>query len=167
MPVKNTIISGLEYLLEQLKIQTDECQIWPFNRNWCNYGLVWVDGKRIRAHRQAQKLTDPNFDESLKSLHRCDNPPCFNPRHLFQGTQSDNMADMDKKGRRVNVVKGTPNPQNRGAGNGNAKLNEDKVREIRRRYATGEYMKFIARDIGASEEAIRHVVIGKTWSHVI
>jgi hypothetical protein len=52
-----------------------------------------------RSHRAAWKLTHGPIPDGLQVLHRCDNPPCCNPAHLFLGTQQDNIADMHKKGR--------------------------------------------------------------------
>lgn len=66
------------------------------------YGCWEVDGRRERAHRWAWELFVGPIPEGMHVLHRCDNPPCVNPNHLFLGTQTDNVQDMDAKGRRRN-----------------------------------------------------------------
>jgi len=58
----------------------------------------------LYVHRVAWELTSGPIPDGMQVLHACDNPPCFNPEHLFLGTRSDNMVDMVSKGRAVNPV---------------------------------------------------------------
>jgi len=64
------------------------------------YGRVNFNGQRFVAHRLAWELTNGPIPEGLFVLHKCDNPPCINPDHLFLGTNKDNTQDMLAKGRR-------------------------------------------------------------------
>lgn len=78
----------------------DECWPWLAYRNDDGYGMFRYEGEAHmgRAHVAAWKIT--NVDTGgLCVLHRCDNPPCCNPDHLFLGTQQDNIWDMHRKGR--------------------------------------------------------------------
>lgn len=79
----------------------DEC--WPWlgrARTSFGYGAFAIGRDRAnRAHRIAWELTNGPVPVGLSALHRCDNPPCCNPAHLFLGTQADNIADMVAKGR--------------------------------------------------------------------
>jgi hypothetical protein len=85
---------------------------------------------------------------------------CCNPTHLFLGTDADNVADMDAKGRRVNG-------DHRGTRNGRAKLTEDDVRTIRRRYADGGItMQQLADEFGVAHLAVRKVIRRMLWQHV-
>ncbi len=108
-----------------------ECWHWTGAKDRHGYGLVMIDPitlRQARAHRIAVQLTYGDFDPALKVLHSCDTPSCVNPNHLFLGTQAENVADMDAKGRRV--AKG-PAPENR-----KYKLHPEQVEEMRRLHAT-------------------------------
>lgn len=75
------------------------CWPWLGPRNQKGYGLAATGSRTEAAHRVAWTLTHGPIPQGKFALHRCDNPPCCNPRHLFLGTQIDNMADMRRKGR--------------------------------------------------------------------
>lgn len=80
------------------------CLEWKGNRDKDGYGLLKVDGKNVRAHRRAYELWhNRTLEQGEVVMHTCDNPPCFNPLHLVAGTHTENMRDMDDKGRRVNA----------------------------------------------------------------
>lgn len=88
--------------------------------------------------------------------HRCDNPPCINPDHLELGTNADNMRDMSTRGR---SLRGEKNPK--------AKLTEDDVRTIRRRYAEeGISTTRLGDEYGISSPMVSYIVLRKNWSHV-
>lgn len=79
----------------------DEC--WPWTRTRRHrrgYGGVWDGVRWTHAHRVAYRLARGPIPDGMEVCHHCDNPTCCNPRHLFLGTQLDNMRDMDRKGRR-------------------------------------------------------------------
>jgi hypothetical protein len=78
------------------------CWIWTGAKTDRGYGNILRYYKSYRVHRLAAKLWLANFIESLKVLHKCDIPLCFNPDHLFQGTQKDNVYDSISKGRHKN-----------------------------------------------------------------
>jgi len=88
-------------------------------------------------------------------LHSCDNPECTNPKHLFLGTQRDNMLDKNAKGR-----------QARGAGNGRAKLDEAAVRDVFMRRQAGEPLRQVAAAHGISVAQVSKIATGKKWVHL-
>lgn len=82
----------------------DACWTWTgarLKRKCGEYGVVWVEGKAKKAHRVVWEAAFGRIpDATPMVLHRCDNPPCCNPAHLFLGTSTDNARDRDQKGRR-------------------------------------------------------------------
>jgi hypothetical protein len=83
--------------------KTDGCWIWTGSSNDAGYGVVWTDDKiLVGAHRFSYELHNEPITGGLFVLHRCDNPPCVNPEHLFLGTAADNVHDMIRKGRNRN-----------------------------------------------------------------
>ena len=77
----------------------DECWEWLACKNKKGYGFFRVNWILRRAHRFAWTVTYGKIPEGLFVCHRCDNPGCCNPKHLFLGTNTDNMVDMISKGR--------------------------------------------------------------------
>lgn len=81
------------------------CWEWTGPRNSTSgYGQVNLFGKHQTAHRWSWELTNGDIPKGMWILHRCDNPPCFNPEHLFLGTPADNVLDAQIKGRRPSIV---------------------------------------------------------------
>jgi hypothetical protein len=84
----------------------DKCWEWKRGRRKSGYGKLWYNGKTTLAHRVAWLKTYGPIPEGLCVLHKCDNPPCVNPSHLFLGTNKDNSRDKENKGR-GNTAPGT------------------------------------------------------------
>ncbi len=119
----------------------------------------------MRTHRIAYELTYGPIPPGLLVCHRCDNPPCCRPDHLFLGDKRANALDCVAKGRwRGGGVKGQFKP---GSKHPQAKLTEERVLEIRRRLATGERKSMIARDFGVHINTIDRIRAGTTWRTVL
>lgn len=131
------------------------CWLWS-GASDRGYGRLRVNGRVYKAHRVAWMVCRGEIPSGTHVCHHCDNPPCCNPDHLFLGSDADNVADKIRKGR-----------MRRGVDMPGAKLDPDKVREIRGRTAAGETQNAIARALGVSPAAISHVLDGRNWKHVI
>ena len=75
------------------------CREYPGYRNHAGYGIIRRRGKTYRLHRYIWSLVNGPIPDGVVIMHRCDNPPCFRLDHLTDGTQLDNIADRDAKGR--------------------------------------------------------------------
>lgn len=137
---------------------TDECWEWTRGTDNFGYGLFrWGGRKQLRTHRLAYILTYGDT-KTLCVLHRCDNPPCCNPAHLFLGTRADNVADRHTKGR---------DSQTFGAANHRAKLTDMDVRAICSIHAQGGItFAGLAAQYGVSSSTISRVVRRLRWTHV-
>lgn len=135
----------------------DQCWMWTSGKDG-RYGRFYYKDSHIRAHRLAYILKHGSIPDGLEVCHSCDVPLCVNPRHLFIGSHQDNMSDMVAKGR-TNAPKGTRQHL--------ARLDEEKVLEIRRLYASGKYSHLkLAHIFEVSEPTIRQVVTRTTWTHI-
>lgn len=133
------------------------CWVWTGNTNQWGYGVFARMGRRSMSHRFSWSLVNGPIPPRMVICHRCDNPPCVRPSHLFLGTQADNVADKIAKGRQE-VGRGMAKPQ--------AKLTDGAVREIRRLAEAGIGTWSIARQFGVSPPTIYSVVTGRSWRHV-
>jgi predicted DNA-binding protein (UPF0251 family) len=91
--------------LDQIKNvpDTDACVEWVGSVRRHGYGQVRIGKSIASAHRVAYEIHRGSA-AGMFVLHKCDNPRCINPAHLFLGTQRDNMVDMTSKGRGVTPV---------------------------------------------------------------
>jgi hypothetical protein len=81
------------------------CWNWPGATNPQGYGCLRIEGRPTSAHRWAYTLlTGETIPSHLVACHRCDNPGCVNPAHIFVGTKRDNTQDMLVKGRGRNPL---------------------------------------------------------------
>ncbi len=136
--------------------KTDTCWVWTASKNQDGYGWFKINGKMRRAHRVSYEMHFGAPGE-LCVCHRCDNPGCVNPAHLFLGEHQDNMNDM--------VVKGRSNTR-RGIANTEAKLTESAVKEIRELCNQKVKQRDIAELYGVSKSLISHIHRREGWSHV-
>lgn len=126
------------------------------------YGYISVKNKRVLCHRFVYGEMVGEVTEGLCVLHRCDNPPCVNPDHLFVGTQIENMLDRDRKGR-------TGVEKRWGEKSGAAVLTEKQVKEIRAYYRKGVIGRgcyVIAKKYKVAASTIYAIVKGEHWFHV-
>lgn len=134
----------------------DEC--WPWmGATQFGYGYIWVVPQKhhAKAHRIVYAYTYGDFDPAWLVCHRCDNPPCCNPRHLFLGTVADNMRDRDLKGRGYD---------RHGEKNGRAKVTQQQVEQIRALVASGKSQQSVGERYGLKQAQVSRIVRSKCWS---
>jgi hypothetical protein len=148
-----------ESLLEKIRIDKSGCWIWQGALKHCargthRYGWVTVNGKPMAAHRAVWILYNGDLKDGEVVCHKCDVPQCCNPEHLFVGTQLDNIADMNSKGR-----------HGKSGGAFNVKLTENHVRHIKTLLGKVTQKK-IGEMYGVTQSAIARISTGKNWSWV-
>lgn len=152
----------------------DECWEWQAYRNRQGYGdfELWNPAtktkKTAKAHRVAYEL---HHGEPPKGTvcHTCDNPPCCNPSHLYDGSPKSNARDREERGRN-GWSSGELASRNtaRGSRNGRTNLTEDSVREIRRLYAKGGIsQQRLSEMFQVGQTRISSIVRRETWKHVV
>lgn len=139
-------------------LKSDGCWIWQGCKTKQGYGYLGQSGsKNISAHRAAWLVTHKVLPSWLHVLHKCDNPSCVNPEHLFLGTNADNVADREAKGRQLY--------RKLGAANGRARLTEDQVRCI---YDDPRKQDDIAAAYGVSQSTVHRIKARAKggWNHI-
>jgi hypothetical protein len=129
--------------------KTDGCWLWTGRQLPRGYGhILGAQRKNVLTHRVSWELTYGPIPAGLDVLHRCDNPPCVRPDHLFLGTDADNIADR--------ITKGRPR----------SKMTVAVVRQARELYRAGQPLAELAEAHGVSETAVRHAAMRITWRHI-
>ena len=134
----------------------DECWNWIGHKDKDGYGTFSTTSKNCtKAHRYSYYLEHGDIDPGKCVLHKCDNPPCCNPKHLFAGTSAENDLDRDKKGR-----------QALGERTNRTHLKRKDVLRIRALSNNGMTQEAISRLLGMSQTGVSSIVNRRTWGHV-
>ena len=128
--------------------QTD-CWNWKGSLTRYGYGRFWVAAHKyhVAAHRIAYQLRYGRIPEGMGVCHHCDNKRCVNPRHLFAGTQRDNLADMNRKCRGINRER-----------KGATELSQSDRVLIRRLARLGVMQRRIGKVFGVTQPTISYIV---------
>jgi|SRR6478736_7968963 len=147
-----------ERLFSRIAINDSGCWVWTGAKNEKGYGKIGLprSSKTARCHRVSYELANGPVPDGVMVLHRCDNPSCINPEHLFLGTAQDNSIDMATKGR--NFV-----PDNRGERASWSKLTEEQAIDIMTRRISAAKFAVL---YGVSRSAIFRIWEGKNWRHL-
>jgi hypothetical protein len=144
--------------------KTEGCWEWTGCLNGDGYGNYRLKNRLMFSHRYSYIIHHPLTIDLLEHreiyvLHKCDNPKCVNPSHLFLGSQSDNMRDMTAKGRGI---------QMNGERHHKTTLTEAQVQEIRGRWLSGGITQLkLANEYRVSKATLNKIILRKTWKHII
>lgn len=127
--------------------KTDGCWLWRGGKLKGGYGMLGG----LLAHRIAFSLSTGDIPPGMHVLHRCDNPPCVNPAHLFLGTHRDNMADKERKGRANHVALKREQ-------HGMSKLTSAEVASLREMRAGGAPVTRLMTAFGVSQTTVRRLI---------
>lgn len=133
----------------------EEYECWNYNelKDKDGYGRFWNGEKEMKAHRFAyESFHHREIPEELLVCHRCDNPACCNPLHLFLGTNADNLGDMAKKGR----------SNNKEAIKACARFSAEEIIKIRKLEYKGIFQREVAKLFKTSQRAISRIWRSKT-----
>ena len=141
------------------KGKSNECWEWTASKDSDGYGNGFAStGIAVKAHRLSWVIHNGPFTNNLLVLHKCDNPPCVNPKHLFLGTQRDNVYDCMNKMRRAHLF---------GETHGRSKLTAKEVEMIKHLHLKRNVpKKIISEWFGVTNTSICYIFNGKNWKHV-
>ena len=140
------------------RASSEECWLWSGRLNDRGYGVLdYRKHRNTGAHRVSWALTHGGDLPTAWVLHRCDNPRCVNPSHLFLGDAVTNNRDRAAKGRSADV---------RGHRSPLAKLTLEQAVEIRRRRLAGESIVSLGREFGIHHGTVSRIAKGQTWTEL-
>lgn len=139
--------------------RAEGCWEWQGHPDEDGYGQMRIGKRRVaKAHRISWMIHKGIVPDGLCVLHRCDNPPCVNPDHLFLGTSTDNNKDRDSKGR-GNAPKGERVRS--------AKLTNMTAAQILQDFIPGTTTEaHLAKKYGVTQGAINSLLRGRSWKHL-
>lgn len=134
--------------------KTETCWLWMGHYRVRDYGRIKIGAQGVLAHRYSWTIANGEIPDGMAVLHKCDNPPCVNPDHLYLGTQAENARDRESRGRRTPRC-GETHPA--------AKLTPDIVLGIVRSDESGPAL---AIRHGVTRSTISSIRRGRSWNHV-
>jgi len=160
MPRWNYKNHGDRFLSKVRLLGDNDCWEWQAGKNNKGYGRFHylISGKRKygQAHRFSWLLFVGKIPNGMLVCHSCDNPGCVNPKHLFIGSNQDNMDDRNRKNRQAKL---------KGSTNGFSKLKEEEVKEIKSLVFSGEHVySEIAKRFNVCQSTISAIANGQNWS---
>lgn len=152
---------ALYYLVSNSIVNERGCWEWLGRVNEHGYGTCCrkLNGQKLwLIHRWSWAIRNGKIPDEMSVLHRCDNPACVNPDHLWIGTMQDNTLDM--------VMKGRAN-RSHGEKHFRHKVTESNVTEIRRLSGIGISRRKIASIFGITHANVKNIVLRRTWRSVL
>ena len=141
-------------LIERRRVSESGCWLWLGSDNGGGHGKVWAFGKAHYVHRISMIVFRGLTIGESHVLHKCDIPSCFNPKHLYLGTEKQNSKDRMARGF-----------QCRGERIGTSRLTEDVVRSIKND-ALIYKQRTVAKKYGIHQVSVSRIARGTTWKHL-
>jgi hypothetical protein len=136
--------------------KTETCWLWTACKDEGGYGHFRLGNKMPPAHRVSFEHFKEPILQGLNVNHTCDNPPCVNPEHLWQGTQKEGIVDRDSKGRQMKGEKQCL-----------AKLTEQQVLDIRTKYIPRVYTQImLMKEYNIGKSTVKQIIQRRTWKHI-
>lgn len=145
-------------------VQPTGCWNWLGAKDKRGYGFIYYGGRNQRAHRIVYLLGHGDIPVGMYICHRCDNPSCVKPEHLFLGSPAANYWDARRKGRMPRLER-VPYDTS-GENNGQAKLGADDVRRVRILRQNGAQLLAIAERFGISRTQVHNIITRKKWASI-
>ncbi len=142
---------------KHIKISESGCWDWKGSRHPKGYGQVYLYGDKYKTHRLAYEIVHGEITNDMCVCHKCDNPSCCKPGHLFLGTNYENVQDSTKKRRRVKQY---------GELNHNAILTKKEVLEIREKYKKGMSRSDLSFIFDVSKPSIYNITTYRSWKSI-
>jgi hypothetical protein len=155
-------VRAFERMKNKIIIDENGCWVWQGAKSHNGYGKISFEGKARFAHRVSWQLENGRaVRENYFICHRCDNPPCVNPDHLFEGTREENMMDSARK-RRHRLHR---NPElNCGLNHPRSKVTPEMAKEMIKLYSDGFTQDQIAKKLNIAQTRVSVVVRGVHWT---
>lgn len=131
--------------------KTSGCWLWTGAKDSNGYGTIRLEKKTYRTHSLSWELAYGKSPQGQCVCHKCDNPSCVNPEHLFLGSRKENTADMVNKNRGGDMV---------------IKLTPADVLAIREKYSAGENYKTLSFTFGVHPQSIANIILRKSWKSI-
>jgi len=149
------MLSHVEQMKDLIEtITSDGCWVWPFRLDDDGYGQCWFNGATRRVHRVAFFFTHGKWPTPI-ARHTCDNPRCFNPAHIIEGTNKENTWDAIRRKRNV-----------RGERCRLSKLTPEMVLKMRALSVSGVPTSSLAKEFGVSFQSAWAIVTNRKWRHI-
>jgi len=146
-PIRNntTLMDRLWFRVDK----SSDCWLWTGATNNNGYGVIWNKNKLAYVHRVVWEDLYGPIPIGKEVCHKCDNPACVQPNHLFCGAHEENMIDMAKKLRC-----------------GSSKIDTETIKQIAEMYRDGIGRKKIADTTGVNINTLKCILNGRNWSHI-